>query len=233
MAHLGGPGLTVALVGRPSAGHLAECGLSRETAALVDPAGDVAAVLGGIALAMPRVVAFDGPEAARAPAEARGRPEPGEGPLSWPVLGLPAYVLPPSASAEPAAWRALGEWVEPLVGAPRREPESLLFDEVVAVLRAWEGRTVVLLDPGANRNPGSRPYRGVLAHDGEHSSNDAALFSVPTAPEAPGRVNPGGSVVALPRDLFAGARWAGGDPGAGLIVSLGESRISVHLEPEA
>lgn len=81
---------------------------------------DVDGLLTRIEQNRPKIVAFNGREAARRVARHLGSPVPGEGPLTWPVAGSLGYRLPSSSGANAhggyvrklAAWRQFGRWID-------------------------------------------------------------------------------------------------------------------------
>lgn len=102
----------------------------------------------------------------------------------------------------------------------------MTWDEAVAVLRGWAGRSVVLiavLEPGVSL----RPFAGRLELEGD----DRVLrLRVPTDPPDPRLASPEGTTVALRRATFLQAGWVAGQEGRGLSVVQGALRVDVFAD---
>ena len=104
---------------------------------------------------------------------------------------------------------------------------NLDYDAVVSALREWEGQMVTAIRwPTAAAV--DRPYRGRLEFVSEDSGDDRVTFRVPTDPPGERLGNPTGITFVLRRAELGGAMWVGGpEPGVGLSVILGSSRLAV------
>lgn len=102
------------------------------------------------------------------------------------------------------------------------------FDEVVAILREWVGRDVVLIRWAPTFSELDRPYFGKLRYVDRESTELTAVFVVPTSPSRPHLTNPEGIKFVVYRRGFGGGEWVGGpEPGVGLSIRQGVSRLSV------
>jgi hypothetical protein len=95
------------------------------------------------------------------------------------------------------------------------------WEDVVAVLREWEGRDVVIvpiLDPGISLTP----FTGPLAVD----EPKGGVLRIRTHP----RYEP---YISLFRATFISAAWVTGREERGLSVVQGGTRVDVHLDGSA
>ena len=91
----------------------------------------------------------------------------------------------------------------------------MTWEEAIAVLDGWSGRTVVViafLEPGLSLAPVTAPLRL------EHPERGVVRLDVPGLP------------VALRRATFIEAGWVPGQEERGLAVTQGGTRIDVFLE---
>ncbi len=98
--------------------------------------------------------------------------------------------------------------------------DELDYDEAMAVLTGWEGRTVLVvafMDPGVSL----RPFAGRLSlSDDGHGILRAAITPEEGAPVR----------IAFPSGTFHEAEWVPGLEGCGLSIEQGTTRVDVFLE---